>query len=160
MAQTKKRRPFDIFFVLILFCTFAVVSLSLVSLGGRLYHTTVQQMDDSAEVRACLSYVANKVRAAGTQGVSLSEVEGVPALCLTESSGQAAYDTYIYHQNGALYELFLPHGQAPALSLGSELYPVNGFSFRQNGRLLTLTCTPAHGAAMTLELALPDQGGV
>lgn len=160
MAQTKKRRPFEIFFVLILFCTFAVVSLSLVSLGGRLYRTTVHQMDDSAEVRACLSYVANKVRATDTRGLSLSSVEGVPALCLSESSDGASYDTYIYHHNGALYELFLPQGQTPALSLGSELYPVNAFTFSQNGSLLTLTCTPAHGAAMTLELALPDQGGV
>ena len=154
MAKPRKKRSIDLFFVLMLFCVFSVISLMLVSIGAKSYQRTADAMDKNYQTRTSLSYVANKVRATGSDGVRLVSMGGTDVLTLSEQIDNQQYQTMIYYQDGALYELFVPQGTHTSLEQASEIMQVDHFSYRIEGNLLILTSSPKDGAAQSLTLFL------
>lgn len=59
-----RKHTADTLFVVLLYGLFALLSLLLILIGARVYKRTVEHTEARGDVRASLSYVANKVRAA------------------------------------------------------------------------------------------------
>jgi hypothetical protein len=151
----KSTHSFDTFFVLLIFCLFAVCSLFLVLIGANVYTKIVGQMEANNETRSSLSYVANKVHAAGSGEVSVQEVNGQQTLVIASSLNSGDYRTYIYEYKGSLMELFTGAKNSFTPGSGDKITAVSGFTMSQAGRDLKLAVTDRNRRTLTLDLFLP-----
>lgn len=148
----------DLLFTLALFCVFAASALMVVLIGANVYKSTVEQMDENFGGRTSLTYVATKIRQNDLAGgIRVTELGGVPALVLDQTVEGAVYQTWIYHYDGALREVFVSAENAPTSPDGDAIIEVADFSIEQrdgslvlssvdhNGRRTTQTVTPRCG---------------
>ena len=129
-----KRHITDVLFTLTLFAVFAAASLMVVFIGADVYSSTISRADTSFEINSSLSFVTTKIRQHDTaDAVRLDNVSGIPALVLTQEIGDAYFETWIYHYDGVLREIFINRENADALWLGAgqPLASVYHFSFEK-----------------------------
>ena len=127
-----KRHITDVLFTLTLFAVFAAASLIVVFIGAEVYSATITRADTSFEINSTLSFVTTKIRQHDSFGaVRLDNISGIPALVLTQAIGEAYFETWIYHYDGVLRELFKNQENVDALWLGAgqALVNVHYFSF-------------------------------
>lgn len=154
----KTKHPANTVFILLLFSLFALSSLSLVLIGANVYRNIVHGMDENSQTRSCFSYVANKVRAAGADGVQLETIDGQQALVLPSSYNGEAYNTYIYAYAGYLTELFTRADNGFTPGSGDKITPVSGFSMAKDGSALVLSMSGSGGARLSMHLNLTESG--
>ncbi|MCI8360053.1 MAG: DUF4860 domain-containing protein [Clostridiales bacterium] len=147
----KRKYSMDALFALILYGMFTLVSLLLVLIGAQIYRGIVQRTEDRSNVRASLSYVANKVRS--SPEASLENREGTAVLVLSEQQEGQRIETLIYCYEGKLRELYQLEGKAFIPENGEELAAVSGFSIAQPAEdLLMVTSKDAGGREHTLHI--------
>jgi hypothetical protein len=127
---------------LLLFCIFAVSVFAVLALGAGVSEAVAEKSQNSREERMCLSYVWTKIKNADEAGrVYLSEVGGIPALCLEEDLGGRIFLTHIYHYDGSVRELFSEAGYDYPPESGIEIMksgPLD-FSEQENGLIKAST---------------------
>ncbi len=124
----------DLLFTLGLFCVFAASAFILVMIGIQVYQSTVAHMQDTYSTRTAISYVAEKLRQHDAAGaVAMGEVEGAPALVLSDQLGDSTYLTYIYAGDDALYELTVREGTEVTAAMGDEILQVKDFTITDAG---------------------------
>ncbi|MCL2033956.1 MAG: DUF4860 domain-containing protein [Oscillospiraceae bacterium] len=97
----------DIIFTLALFCVFAASALLVVLIGANVYQNTTASMSDNFDTRTSITYISTKIRQNDAlDSVYMTEFSGVPALVLREEIGGDLYNTWIYHYDGELREIF------------------------------------------------------
>jgi hypothetical protein len=163
--QTKPRRhSIDTLFVFLLLLLFALFSLVLAGMGAAVYRSGVAHLNENYTSRTAIAYVSEKVRQHDESGaVFASDVEGIPALALRETTGSGSYLTYIYYYEGSLRELFVREETVPAAAMGSSLVELSDFSVdftsdvgkSGDQALLTVTAVSPDGTSMSL-LIHPD----
>ncbi len=144
-------------FTFALFGLFVLLSLLIVVIGVDGYRGVVNASDRVGELRTTLGYVAGKLRSdAASDGIRFEEVEGVQAMVLTERYEDRTFDTYIYHMDGALYELSLIAGYADFFPEdGWRLSTVADFSAElEQDNLINLKVTTADGHTQTMHVAM------
>lgn len=129
------RHVVDILFVLALFGVFAASALMLVTFGANVYKKTVANMNDNFTERTAYSYVMEKIRQNDSNDmISVEEIEGVPALAFTQSSGEEEFCTYLYLYDGQLKELFVRKSSFSGtniLSAGQDIMPMSAFTLEE-----------------------------
>lgn len=141
MKQRQERHIIDILFVIALFCIFALSAVFLISIGANIYGKTVSHMDSNFSGRTSFAYVTEKIRQADKEGaVSIGELEGRPALLITETLEGTDYIIYLYEHNGYLKELMVRKDTPLPPSAGQEILEVSEFSLTQiNDKLFAFT---------------------
>ena len=152
----------DVVFALVLFCAFAMSLLLVLMTGARAYRGIRDNMEETYTGRTCLSYIATKLRHYDETGaVSVGELDGVPALCLAETSGDGAYVTYLYFYDGYICELFTDPSFVLTAEAGTRLMEAGGLTFSQVSEgLVVLSCTDVDGDSSQLMVSLRSGGGV
>lgn len=159
----------DLLFSLALFCVFAATALLVVLIGANVYRGTVKRMDENFSTHTSITYVTTKIRQNDAEnGVAvISFGDGIPALLLTREIDGAAFETYIYHYDGALREIFTERGNPAAPGDGQMIVEVPEFRIGRSGGTVVLTAVDADGNAVTRQMAprcglsgaLPGGGG-
>lgn len=154
-----ERHIVDVLFVLALFGVFAACALLLVMLGAGVYKSTISDMSDNFNSRTTYSYMTEKLRQNDFSGaVSIGELEGVPALTLTEYVGDEAFCTYLYLYDGYLKELFIRKDSfvgTDILSVGQNITALTDFSMEKpSENLLKLTLDTGNGDPIILYATL------
>ena len=140
MKRGSKIHAFDSALVLFLFFLFALASLFLVLFGANVYRAVVQRSDGAHTLRASLSYVTNKVRENDRRGsLELLEDGQLQVLKFTRSYDTGEYSTYLYFQDGCLWEKLMPADVPFEPEGGQEIVQLQAFTVQQAGRLLTFT---------------------
>jgi hypothetical protein len=152
--NAKSAHSVETLFTLLVFCLFSVCSLFLVLIGANVYRGIVGDMNANNETRASLSYVSNKVHAAGTGETSLQTINGKQALVISAQYNGEAYRTYIYEHNGYLMELFTRADNPFTPGDGDKITAISGFQMTQNGNSLNLSATGSDRRTLTLSLQL------
>jgi len=141
----------DVLFTLALFCAFTAASLIVVFIGADVYSSTVERGEISFEVNTTLTYVTTKIRQHDTAGaVSIREIEGQRALVLERYTAGNIFQTWIYHHNGALRELFINSENTQSLRLGAgqELLRLYRFEIEMpQDNLVIVTAESAGGVS-------------
>lgn len=142
------RHSTDVFFTLSLFCVFAAAAFLTVMIGIQVYQRTAEQMQDTYTTRTAISYVTEKLRRHDAEGrVALGTLEGEDALILTDEAGGRTYLTYIYAQDGWLWELTVGADASPTRSQGEQILEVKDFSVTDRGDgFLELSAASESGA--------------
>lgn len=139
-----RRHTADTVFVLLLYGLFVLVSLLLALIGVQVYRNIVSRTSARSEMRACLSYVANKVRS--SPEVRLETRDGLTVLTLPETEGDEPFETLIYFYDGSLRELFQRQTDSFRPAGGEEIVSLTGFAVSESADgLLTVTSRDVGG---------------
>ncbi len=153
MKQNERNRSADTVFALILLTLFAVLALLLVIIGGNAYRATVERTERNNQLRTSVSYIANKVRAAG-KDAELKNVDGVHTLVLREQSETGTYVTYIYEYNGSLCEFYGAEDDMFSPADGEALVKSSGIDFAEQDGILTISAVQSNGQNMQICIRL------
>ncbi len=132
MKLKQENHIIDILFVIALFCIFALSAIFLISIGANIYGKTVDHMESNFNGRTSFAYITEKIRQSDKAGsISVGELDGIPALLITESQGETQYVTYIYEYEGHLKELMVRRDTPLDPFAGQDIMEVNGFELTQ-----------------------------
>ena len=130
-----RKHSTDILFVLVLFLVFTSSALAVILLGARVYQSTSSRMESNYNVRTALAYVSEKIRQNDESGaVSLCELDGIPALTLSQRMEDTSYITYLYFQDGALKELLTEASREVSAEQGTAIISLKAF---RSGKRMT-----------------------
>lgn len=151
----------DLLFTISLFCVFAASALLLVLTGVRVYRSTAQRLEGTYSARTALAYVTEKVRQHDAEGrVSLTEIDGLTAIMLTDQAGDDIYETYIYSDGDYVCELLVRQGTTLSSDMGQQILRVDDFSITDRGDgFLELTALDDYGQSYSFLLHLRNSGG-
>lgn len=142
MKSNKSLHSMDTVFVLILFAVFVITALFISSSGALAYKNAVDQMETRFNKQTCISYITAKVRSNNESGkISIGELDGINALCITDEFWGEEYITYIYQCDGMVREMFCSAEISLDPATGSALTEAKGLEFSQEGGLITVTLT-------------------
>lgn len=146
-----RKHSLDTAFTLLLFSLFALLSLFLVLIGASVYRRAVHSSEQQVNQRVAISYVTNKIHSADAEGaVRAEEIEGHSVLVLED----AGFETWIYCESGALYELLVLPGDDIHWGAGEQLTELNSFYvLKKSNEQLRLTAE-GNGWRRTLHISL------
>ena len=129
-VKSGNKHVVDLLFTLSLFCVFAASAFIVVYIGADVYRATVDRMEMGFEINTTLNFVSTKIRQHDESGsIRIAELEGRPAVVLDRRIGDSVFETWIYHYDGALRELFINRENTAGLRLdaGQELIRIYSF---------------------------------
>lgn len=161
MNRKSEKHVIDILFVIALFCIFALSAIFLISIGANVYSKIVSHMDANFDSRTSFAYVTEKIRQADENGnISVGELDGLPALIITSSSGESSYLTYLYAYEGHLMELMVRSDTPLPPEAGQAIFEVSDFSLSPvNENLLSFSITTGEGNTCKLFVSTKSVGG-
>ena len=142
-------RAIDTFFILALLALFAITSFFVIIIGARQYHSIANQMTENYETRTASSYLAEKFNQNDVEGsVTLTDVEDIPAIALTQTIHGQAYTTYIYAYEGYLREVTVSSDTAITPEAGQKIVEAAALDITACSRnLYCFTITDTYGNA-------------
>ena len=136
----EQKHSIEVVFTMVTFLVYAMVLLMFVSLGATVYRSVTQQMELHQTQRTAENYLREKVRQNDRAGdVSIGEIEGVPALQISQTIGGKEYVTYIFAERGSLKELLVSAEKRAKVSDGTVLLSMEAVSFTEEQGCLTVT---------------------
>ena len=124
--KNARKHSTDILFVLLLFLVFTSSALAVILLGAKVYQNTASRMESNYTVRT------EKIRHADESGaISPGELDGLPALILSQEIEGTSYRTYLYFQDGALKELLTEASREVTPEQGTVIVSLAGFSIEK-----------------------------
>ena len=136
----EQKHSIEVVFTMVTFLVYAMVLLMFVSLGATVYRSVTQQMELHQTQRTAENYLREKVRQNDRIGdVSIGEIEGVPALQISQTVGGKEYVTYIFTEGGSLKELLVSAEKKAKMSDGTVLLSMEAVSFTEEQGCLTVT---------------------
>lgn len=136
----EQKHSIEVIFTMVTFLTYAMALLMFVSLGATVYRSVTQQMELHQTQRTAENYLREKVRQNDRAGdVSIGEIEGVPALQISQTVGGKEYVTYIFTEGGSLKELLVSAEKKAKMSDGTVLLSMEEVSFAEEQGCLTVT---------------------
>lgn len=122
------RHAIDTFFILALLALFSITSFFVIMIGARQYHSIANQMTENYETRTASSYLVEKFHQNDTNGsVMITDINGIPAVALTQTIREQNYTTYIYAYDGYLREITVSQGTSVTPSSGQKIVEASGF---------------------------------
>lgn len=120
----------DALFVLFLFALFATMALLVTSYSAVAYKNSARQMEERFNKQTCINYVTAKIRANNEKDkITITDFNGINALCISDSFNGEQYSTYIYQYDGMVRELFANDKADIDPSAGFPLTEASSLSF-------------------------------
>lgn len=142
-----------------LLAMFAVFALLVTALSVRVCRRAEDMSGENRALRTGLAYVAGKIRAGDRAGaVTVLELEGLEVLAIREDYGGEPYVTYIYWQEGALWEYFSREEYGFTPESGARVLETGEMAFAMEDGAVVLTARTESGES-GLRVALHAEGG-
>lgn len=142
--------------MLLLFGIFAVCVLAVLLTGARAYRGLTQRDQVAFDRRACVQYIATRVRQGDSAGdVSVEPFGDTTALALT----QDGFVTWVYWYDGYLMELYTFEDAELTPEDGERIMPLSSLSLAMDDGLLTAVIGGAGDVTDTLRLSLRSGEG-
>ena len=136
----------DIIFILSLFCIFTASALLVVLMGADVYQGITKDMDYNYSSRSSISYVTEKIRQHDSEGqVFVGNLEGEPALILTQNYNNEIYETWIYRDGNHLKEIMVAAGTPVNSGDGQELMEVSDFQLEAADQIIRIAAADEEG---------------
>lgn len=122
------RHAIDTFFILALLALFSITSFFVIMIGARQYHSIANQMTENYETRTASSYLIEKFHQNDANGsVIITDVDGIPAVALTQTIREQNYTTFIYAYDGYLREVTVSQGTTITPASGQKIVEAADF---------------------------------
>ncbi len=162
MKLKQENHMIDILFVIALFCIFALSAIFLITIGANIYGKTVEHMQSNFNNRTSFAYITEKIRQSDTaDSISVGELDGIPALLITNVQQDNEYITYIYEYEGCLKELMVRKDITLSPFAGQDIMMISDFQLKQvKEHLYAFTITTEDEAPYTLYVNTKSTGGL
>ena len=153
----------DAIFALILFAAFAVSILMVLTTGAQAYQKVRTSVENHYSENTCVSYIVMKLRHYddASCNVSLGDVEGTPALLLSEIIDDYEYVTAIYFHEGFVMELYAESGYEFTLDDGFQIIEAQGLTLTSpSPGLYNVECVGIGGGQAAATVSLRDWGSL
>ncbi len=146
----------DMLFVILLTLLFAFSAMMLIALGADVYQKNVDDARKNYEQRTSCAYITQKVRQCDAGGeITLGDLDGIPALKLTQQIGERSYTTWLYCHDHELREIFAESSVTLTPESGMAIMALEDLQIEQpSGDLFRLSLTEANGSHQNLVLAV------
>lgn len=125
----ENNQSYQFIFILLLFFIIAIISLMVILLGKDIYSSINEDRISNYEKRVSLSYVANKIRQSDKENnIRIENLNGINAIVINEKYDEAVYETWIYHYDNAIYEMFTDEGVKFNLDDGMRIMEIDNFN--------------------------------
>lgn len=135
----EKKHSINLVFTLALLGIFALSALFVAVLGAQVYGRTAENMDNNFNVRTSLVYITEKIRQCPDKDIDIREVNGNPALVLSQNIKGQNYETWIFSAKGSLREVLVSAGDNVLETDGQEVMDINSFNLDLKGDLLQIS---------------------
>jgi hypothetical protein len=140
-------------FTLLLLGVFALSAIFVAALGAQVYRSSAAKMQSNFDTRASLVYIAEKVRQSTGSGFDARDIDGRPALVITEKYDDGkSYETWIYVSGGKLREMTVEAGSEARPGNGQAIMDMQSMDFKLDGDLVRITSVNAAGSEESLTL--------
>jgi len=168
-----KRLSLDLVVVVALFCLYTGSALILCAIGVQVYRGTADTMRQNYDERTSILYISEKVRHYDTEGsVRIDKVKGNDALVLVEKRNDRVFETWLFIQDGILYEGFFIQGTVPDIRLCQAILPMKSMEIQRqlapgvsgvsgsksDGQLISIVFTTTDGQTKSIDLWLRSSG--
>ena len=153
----------DAVFALILFAAFAVSILMVLTMGAQSYQKVRSSVENHYSENTCVSYIVMKLRHYDDANceVSLGDVEGVPALILSEIVDGEEIITAIYYHEGYVKEIYADSGYEFTLADGAEIIEAQKLTLTSPAPgLYRVSCIGTGGSEAAATVSLRDWGAI
>lgn len=144
-----KHHSSDEMFTFLLLLIFCIFTLILAGMGASVYQNSASHLDENYTSRTAVSYVSEKIRQHDIfDSITLTELENIPALCLSQTIEDEPFVTYIYYFDGALRELFIRQSTLPQAASGTSIVELTSFTMEEcssDGTLYKITACSKNG---------------
>jgi len=120
--------------VTIILILLTVAVFSLVAAGKDSYGRILKDRDDLGRARIAISYINVKVRQndhAGAVYLSENSIAGLKTLVIKHKDELEGMSTYIFHEDGALFECFIEEGIPPGRDNAVKVCDIDSLSIEQ-----------------------------
>ena len=148
-------RAIDTAFILALLALFAITSFFVIIIGARQYHSIADQMTQNYETRTVSSYLVEKFNQHDEAGsVTITEIDGIPAIALTQTANSKKYTTYIYAYDGYLRETTVSEETTITPSYGQKIIEAVSLEIIScSNHLYCFTLTDTYGNACPIYIS-------
>lgn len=170
-----KRLSLDLVVVVALFCLYTGSALILCAIGVQVYRGTAETMRQNYDERTSILYISEKVHHYDTEGsIRIDKVKGNDALVLIEKRNDRVFETWLFIQDGILYEGLFIQGTAPDIHLCQAILPMksmeihrqaapgaggaSGTGSKLDGQMLSIVFTTTDGQTKSIDLWLRSSG--
>lgn len=159
MRKQGIRHRLDGLLMLLLFGVFAACVLVVLMTGARAYRGLTERDQAAFDRRACVQYIATRVRQGDrTGGITVEPFGDTAALRLDDS--EAGCVTRLYCHDGWLMELYALAEVELEPQDGEMIMPLEGLALTLEDGLLTAELQMEEGITDTLYLCLRSEEGV
>ena len=128
------KHTLDTAFILALLALFSITSFFVIIIGARQYHSIADRMTENYETRTAASYLVEKFRQHDvTDSVSITELDGIPAIAFTQEINGQTYQTLLYTYENYLREI--------TISKDSTIHPDAGQKIIEAKQMVITVCT-------------------
>lgn len=131
MYDRGKTNTLETLLVTIMLILLTAAVFSLVAAGGETYGKILKNRDELGRARIAISYINVKVRQndqAGAVYLSGDVIPGLKTLVIKHKGELEGMYTYIFHENGALFECFIEEGIYPKREYAMKVCSVDDLS--------------------------------
>lgn len=142
MERRKINVSFESILVMMLLIIFAVSTCMMIIEGSESYKTILNQKEKEENARIALSYINMRIKQNDVQGHILlkpEEVEGVDALVFKHSGEEEGYLTYLFWDEGILWECYTDLDTIPTKALSAQIVPVDSLKFFMDNNRNTIS---------------------
>lgn len=156
MQLKKQQFTIDKLFPFLLLCIFCISSLLFVYYGANQYNAAASSMEGNYNLRACISYLQDKVRENDCQGrISVQNTDNISLLKFTGDPNESLSVSYLYAYEDKLYELVSPEDTPFSPEMGTPLFDLKSLAFSmKSNHLLKIRITGSGGLADTIYINL------
>ncbi|WP_206457775.1 DUF4860 domain-containing protein [Anaerovorax sp. IOR16] len=141
-------------FIMLLFFALAISALFTILFGAKVYENIGQRMEDNFKQITPLAYISNQIKQSDRfDSVSITTLEGISVLKLSQTYNDQEYETLIYYQDGSVKELFTSVDSGLTLDAGIEIMKTDGIFFEMISEdLLRVETKGSEGQSILISL--------
>lgn len=156
MKQANSHSLWESLFVFLLYVAFAFMAFMIVAIGAGVYSGIRDTGNNNYDVRTSLSFVATQLRQGDEMDqITTQEYMGKNAIVMKETINGTQYETWLYHYEGNLYQLFMESGIDFTPESGEKIMSIEEFDVTFDGeKTFYLSAENKNGAAGSLTVVL------
>lgn len=161
MNEKNDRHVIDILFVIALFCAFVVSAVFLITIGAKVYSSTIDHMNQNFDSRTAVAYIIEKIHHSDAEGnISVGKFEENDAIIISSQINDTEYLTYIYEFEGELKELLIRKDLVLSPHAGQSILPIDSFSVsEESSGLIKCSILPKNGENYEFYITSHTGGG-
>ena len=106
----KKNHSINMMFTILLLGIFALTAIFVAVMGAKVYANSADKLRSNFDTRTSIVYLSEKIRTSAGDNYDVREVDGNPALVLTEKIGEYVFESWIFVNNDRLCEITIMPG--------------------------------------------------